>query len=155
MYLIYITTLVILILILMVVWREEIRFRKSITHGLANKYWILRERRRFVRFDEELKIRYNLFNSSPQNTKTRNISRAGLCLSTYEKLKEKDCLELEIEVPGFSKPVKLTGRVMWVKELRSLDNQERRIFYTGIEFFKINPESEAVLITHLNTLKRS
>ncbi|PJC46994.1 MAG: hypothetical protein CO035_08010, partial [Candidatus Omnitrophica bacterium CG_4_9_14_0_2_um_filter_42_8] len=62
--------------------------------------------------------------------------------------------EIEIEVPGFSKPIKFTGHVMWVKELRSPDEHGRRMFYTGMRFEKIGPEAEAILITHLNTLRR-
>lgn len=156
MYLLYTVILLVLILILSITLREEIRARKGITQGIANKYWILREKRRFVRFHENMKIRYNRIGSepNPDNAKMQNISRKGLCISTYEKLKEKDSLELEIEVPGFSKPVKLTGSVMWIKELHSPDDKGRRMFYTGIRFGKIDPESEAVLITHLNILKR-
>jgi PilZ domain len=157
MYLLYTAILLVLVLILFLTWKEEVMARKGITHGTLNKYWILRERRKFVRFHEDLKIRYNRLGSEPKsgNPKMSNMSRAGLCISTYEKLKEKDNLDLEIEIPGFSKPVKLTGIVMWVKELQTGDGQGRRIFYTGIKFCKISPESEAVLITHLNTLRRA
>lgn len=156
MYLAYTIILLVLTLILILTLKEEIRVRKGITHGIANKYWVLREKRRFVRFHEDLKIRYNRIdsNATQGHTKMQNISRKGLCISTYEKLKEKDGLEIEVEIPGFSRPVKLMGSVMWVKELASHDEQGRRLFYTGIRFGKINPESEAVLITHLNTLKR-
>ena len=156
MYLIYAAILLVLVLILLLAWKEEVMARKGVTHGTLNKYWVLRERRKFVRFHEDMKIRYNRLGSDPKtdNPKMSNISRAGLCISTYEKLKEKDALDLEIEIPGFSKPVKLTGFVMWVKELKTGDEHGRRIFYTGVKFYKITPESEAVLITHLNTLKR-
>jgi len=156
MYLAHIIILLILILMLALIVKEEARARKDITHGIANKYWVLREKRKFVRFNEGLKIRYNRIESGtrPADSKIRDISRKGLCVSSYEKFKEKDSLEIEIEVPGFSKPVKATGSVIWVKELRSNDDHGRRIFYTGIKFGNINPESEAILITHLNTLKR-
>ena len=156
MYLVYAVILLVLTLILLITLREEILLRKGITHGTVNKYWILREKRRYVRFHEDLKIRYNRIGalSNPGQTSMKNISRKGLCISSYEKLKKKDILELEVDVPGFSKPVKLTGTVMWVKELGSSDEHGRRIFYTGIKFAKIGPESEAILITHLDTLKR-
>jgi len=156
MYLAYTIILLILILILAITLREEIMVRKGITQGVANRYWVLREKRRFVRFPENLKIRYNRIGSETNsgNTKMRNVSRKGLCISTYEKLKKKDSLEIEIEVPGFSKSVKLIGSVMWVKELRAADDHGRRLFYTGIRLGKIDPEAEAMLITHLNTLKR-
>nr|MBU1328743.1 PilZ domain-containing protein [Candidatus Omnitrophota bacterium] len=156
MYLAYTIILLVLISILVITLIEEIMARKGMTQGIANKYWVLREKRRFVRFQEDLKIRYDRIGSelNPGNTKMRNVSRKGLCISTYEKLKKKDNLKIEIEVPGFSKPVKLIGSVMWVRELRSTDDNGRRLFYTGIRFGKIDPAAEAMLITHLNTLKR-
>jgi hypothetical protein len=142
MYLIYTIILLVLALILGITLKEEVMARKGITHGIANKYWTLREKRRFVRFQEDIKIRYNRigYETSQDNTK--------------EKLKKNDALDVEIEVPGFSKPVRLTGSVMWVKELRSPDKDGRRMFYTGMKFKRISPGSEAILIAHLNTLKR-
>ncbi|MCX5687161.1 MAG: PilZ domain-containing protein [Candidatus Omnitrophica bacterium] len=157
MYLVCAVILLILILILVLISREGLEARKSITHGVANKYWILREKRNFVRFQENMKIRYNRIGSGPtsqDNTKMQNISNSGLCISTYEKLKEKDNLEIEVEVPDFLKPVKLMGSVVWVKELGSFDEQGRRIFYTGIRFGKIRSESKIILMAHLNTMKR-
>lgn len=157
MYLICAITLITLMVVLIVILLEELRRRSTITHGFLNKYWVLREKRKFVRFNEDMKIRYNRSGSETKepDPNMQNISRSGLCISTYEKLREKDALELEIEVPGFARPVKLKGCVVWVKELRSTDDHGRRIFYTGIKFGKINRDSEAMLITHLNTLKRS
>lgn len=156
MYLIYAVILLLLIFILLITLTEEVKTRKGLTHGIANKYWALKEKRKFVRFQEGMKIRYSRIGSNPGGDDARmlNISRRGLCISTYDKLKEKDSLAIEIEVPGFPKPIKLTGCVMWVKELPSPDKQGRRMFYTGLQFEKINPEAEAVLTTHLNTLKR-
>ena len=152
----YMLALILLLIILFLLWNEELRLRKNITHGLASKYWILRERRRFVRFKQELKIRYNL-KQKPydlQPSKSVNVSRKGLCLITYEKLKEKTFLELELELPDFSRPVKLIGQVAWTKDMQEQDEKGRRLFSVGIRFLKINPSSEAVLLTHLNTLKR-
>lgn len=157
MYLMHSVTIIVLVLILILLWKEERRFRRSITHGLANKFWILRERRRFVRFKEGMKIRYSLLqhkSSKSVSSKTSDVSRKGLCLLTYEKLKVKDQLNLEIELSDFSKPITLTGQVLWVKDLQSHDAQGRRLFYVGIRFSKIKPEFEAMLLTHLNTLKR-
>ena len=118
MYMVYTITLLILVLILGLTLKEEIMVRKGITHGMANKYWAVREKRKFVRFQEDMKIRYNRINStsSRNNTKMRNISTKGLCISTYEKLEKKDMLDLEIEVPGFSKPVRLT--IIWLSPLQ-------------------------------------
>ena len=155
MYIACAVILLILISILALILREGLNARKGITHGVANKYWVLREKRNFVRFQEDMKIRYNRVGSMPSQSDIRmqNISSSGLCISTYEKLKEKDSLEIEIEVPDFSKPVKLIGTVMWVKELHSFDEKGRRIFYTGIKIGKIRSESKIILMAHLNTMK--
>jgi len=156
MYLAYGVTLILLVLIMTFLWKEEKAFRKRRTYGLASKYWTLRERRRYIRFDDEIKIRYNLVRGSQDSrmAKTYNISKKGLCLVTYEKLRKKSYLALELEVPGFSKPVKLVGRVAWLKELKNQDAIGRRMFYVGVLFSKIKPEYEAILLTHINTLKR-
>ena len=47
MYIIYAVILLVLVLILLLTLKEEVMTRKGITHGIANKYWILREKRRF------------------------------------------------------------------------------------------------------------
>ncbi len=155
MYLAYLVILVLLSVILILLWEEERRFKRSISQGLANKYWILRERRRFVRFNEELKIRYNVLRESSNfnNAKTSNISRKGIGLLAYEKLRKKDYVDMEIELPQFPKPIKLIGQVIWTKDLETCDENGRRLFYTGIKFLKINPEAEALLLTHLNALR--
>jgi hypothetical protein len=137
-------------------WQEERWFRSTITHGLASKFWVLKERRRYVRFDEEIKIRYSPLRN-PHNfhySKTSNISKKGLCLLTYEKLKDKDFIELEMELPGFSRPIKAMGQVMWVKDLHAKDTEGKRLFYTGVRFYKIKLKAEAMLLAHLNTLKQ-
>lgn len=155
MYLIYSITLIILFLILMLLWKEEKKTKKNITYGLASKYWILKEKRKFIRFGQEIKIRYNFLDkpSDSFGSKTANISKKGLCLVTYEKLKDKSYIDLYIDLPGFSKPVRLTGQVVWIRNIHTHDEKNRRLFYVGIRFHKISPESEAKLLTHLNNLK--
>jgi len=140
-------------------WREEVKLKKNTTHGLASKFWVLRERRKFIRFDDEIKIRYNLMrkNKAPNfiHSKTTNISRKGLCILSYQRLKTKDFLELELELElsNFPKPVKLTGEVVWTKDLPTPDSQGRRLFYVGVRFDKIDPQSEGKILAHLNKLK--
>ena len=157
MYLAYGVILILLVLIMTFLRKEERAFAKRTTHGLASKYWTtLRERRSYIRFDDEIKIRYNLVRGSQDScmAKTSNISKKGLCLVAYEKLRKESYLALELEVPGFSKPVKLVGQVVWLKELKNQDALGRRRFYVGVLFSKIKPEYEAILLTYLNTLKQ-
>lgn len=155
MYFFYLTLLIILLIILALLRSEEKRLKNSITHGLASKFWVLREKRRYVRFDEDLKIRYNILSEAPhfKESKTANLSRKGVCLLTYEKLKKKKNIAIEINIPGFSKPVRFIGQIMWTKDLQAHDERGRRLFYVGVKFMKIAPEAEAVLLTHLNNLR--
>jgi hypothetical protein len=156
MLLIYLIILTILLFILLLLKIEEKRFNKSITQGVPNKYWIFKEKRRFIRFPEKINVRYTLFKKNPDyhNSKTANISRTGLCLVSYKKVKEKDCLDMEMDLPGFSKPVKLAGRVSWIKDLKARDEEGRRLFYVGVRFLKMPPDTEAVLAVYLNSLRK-
>ena len=155
MYFIHTITLIILLFILFLLWKEEKRFQRSITYGLARKFWSLKEKREYIRFDDEIKIRYRILDKSPKflSTKTANISQKGLCLLTYEKLIKKGYLDLELEVPGFSKPIKTVGEIVWTKDLKNKNAEGKRLFYVGIKLSKIDPEYEAILLTHLNRLK--
>lgn len=151
MYLIYAVTLLILFILLDILLQEERKSRNNIIYGLAKKYWILKERRKFVRFDEEPKIHYTILGSKAGfiNSKVHNFSRKGICISNYEKLHKKDMLDLEIDLSGALKPIRLIGQVVWQKEIKASDKEGRRIFTTGIRFCKIDPASEAILISHI------
>jgi len=156
---IYSITLIILLVLIpsyILLRKEEKRIRNALIYGMASKFWILRERRRFIRFHEEIKIRYNFLGKTydPHYSKTTNISSRGICVLTYERLKDKGYMDLELEVPDIPKPIKVIGQVVWIKDLQSQDKEGRRLFYAGIRFSKINPKSEALLLTHLGTLKR-
>lgn len=154
MYIVYILTLIILLLILIILFLEERRFEKNLTHGLVRKYWILAEKRRFVRFKKDLNIRYQPVKKAQdfKDSKASNISKSGLCLITHEKLKRKDLLNLEIELQDIAKVLKVTCQVVCVKELHDKDNNQR-LFNTGVRFYKITPDAEALLLTYLYTLK--
>ncbi|MFH1782344.1 MAG: PilZ domain-containing protein [Candidatus Omnitrophota bacterium] len=149
------TTLIVLALILILIRKEESLERKSIIQGIANKYWPVKERRRFVRFEDNIRIRYNILPNKVmfRHSKSINISQRGLCLLTYEKLKLKSNLDLELEIPTLSKPLSVRGRVAWVKNLQSQDKEGRRLFYIGVQLYSINPKTESLLLDHLSTLK--
>jgi hypothetical protein len=151
MYLIYTVTLLTLFILLGILLQEERRSCNNILYGLAKKYWVLKEKRKFIRFNEEPKIRYAILGSksSSINSKAHNISKKGICISNYEKLNKKDMLDLEIGLGGALKPIRLIGQVVWQKEIKDSDKEGRRIFTTGIRFCKIDPASEAILISHL------
>ncbi|MFH1478752.1 MAG: PilZ domain-containing protein [Candidatus Omnitrophota bacterium] len=154
MLLVYLLLLVILLTILLLLKKEERLSYKNISRGSASKYWSLKERRRFIRFKDDINIRYNVLpkksNTSP--SKSIDISQGGLCLLTYEKLRERSSLQLELDVPGQAKPLIVKGQVMWTRTLQSHDKEGRRLFYAGIKFYKVNPKNKQVLLVHLSTL---
>ena len=155
MYSITLILLLILIPIYILLKKEEKRIKNSLVHGMASKFWFLRERRRSIRFSDEIKIRYNLLGKTydPHYSKTTNISSRGICILTYERLKNNSYIDLEMDVSGIPKPVKLIGEIVWIKDLQKQDEEGRRLFYAGVRFSKINPKYEALLLAHLNTLK--
>lgn len=156
MYIFYIAAITILITILALLYKEEKKLKCSVIQGIINRYWVLKERRRFVRFKDELKIRYNLLKIIPKNGHnghTVNISKSGLCITTYEKLNKKSILDIEVDVPDFPKPARLIGQIVWIKEVPKGEDREKRVFQSGIKISKIDVDSEAMLLTHLSTLK--
>ncbi len=148
---VYLVLLSLLIIILALIKKEEDLYRKAIAQGIANKYWPIREKRKFVRFDDDIRIRYliNKDDSMYRHSKTTNISKGGICLVTYEKLKEKSNLNIELDVPNSSKSIEVKCQVVWTKNLQNTDSEGRRMFYVGVKFTKINSQNEALLTEHL------
>lgn len=112
----------------------------------------MRERRKYVRFDTEVKINFHV--SYLLKTKvrfqlenggkilppkypalSRNISVEGLGFSSDKKLKDGDCLYMEVYLPGQAKPVYMEGKVCWSR--RTL-GKERYKYNTGIKLITVS-----------------
>ncbi|MFO8052825.1 MAG: PilZ domain-containing protein [Candidatus Omnitrophota bacterium] len=100
--------------------------------------WDSRERRKFVRVSLPLQI--SLSNQSYAiSTKTENISAGGIRLILKKKLE--NGLIVNLKIRNIKKePINCQGRILWVFS-RMNSSQENKILYdTGIEFYKIKKD---------------
>ncbi len=96
----------------------------------------MRERRRYIRLDASLVVRYKILHGklSEDQTLSKNISSGGICVPLKERIPTGVHLDMEINLPTEKQPIKLIGEVVWQKEIPN----ERGGLDTGIRYVKIN-----------------
>ncbi|MFA6216260.1 MAG: PilZ domain-containing protein [Candidatus Omnitrophota bacterium] len=97
------------------------------------------ERRKFSRLNILVDVSYSKKDiaSSENLTRTRNISKSGICFVGYEKLNESDVIDLKIFLPGEKLPITATAKVVWVKEFVIGDPASGVRYDVGTEFISI------------------
>ena len=102
------------------------------------------ERRKFLRLNALVDVVYNKVSPSQkvEVSLTKNISKGGICLITYEELKVSDNLDLNIYLPENKIPVHVIGRVAWVKDFIICNIPNGKRFDVGIEFLTITEEDQ-------------
>ena len=100
----------------------------------------MKERRRFVRLNAQVDIAYSKVDTQNKEnlSLTKNISAGGICLICYEPVRVKDMLDLKIILPVSQEPIKVLGRVVWVKEFIVGGPERGKRYDAGIEFVEIN-----------------
>jgi len=112
------------------------------------------ERRKFPRFNLLVDVSFKKKASFKKEkfSVTKNISGVGVCLISYEELKEGDDLELKVFMPESKKPMKVMGRVAWVRQFIIGDPQEGMRYDVGVEFLDISEEEKEKINQHLFSL---
>ena len=146
---------VILIVVLAALYIDEHRTRyQRIPVGKMTEYWGGEERRRDIRIDKTLSVRYTV-EKKPRlaiNSVTKNISTGGMLLETCEKLMVETLLGLEIEIPNYRKAIAADGKVVWVKENPQVDQAGKRVFNTGIKFVNMKDRQKEFLNQYISSL---
>ena len=90
-----------------------------------------KERRRYVRISDSLKINYRLAADALRaNCRSADISEGGIRFNLYQKLEIGDTLKLEIYLKGSAEPLSAIGMVAWTRETPGKEYP----FEAGIEF---------------------
>ncbi|OQX81663.1 MAG: hypothetical protein B6D56_01690 [Candidatus Omnitrophica bacterium 4484_70.1] len=115
--------------------------------------FLMRERRRFVRLDINVKVRWKRIEQVNEEEKevTKNISGGGICLIAEEKLNKGDTLYLEIELPS-GELIYARGRVVWVNEYEIIGVEVKKKYDVGIEFIEIKEEDREEIGRYIFTL---
>ena len=136
------------IILVLFYFDERKKQASSIPTGKLTRFWDGIDRRRFVRLNADVPVKYSL----PKNsydlkiTKAKNISAGGICVTLNEKLASDTKISLEICLPTPNRHIVARGKVAWVEEEVKSNNKEgTRCFNVGIEFKEMSPEDRDAL----------
>ena len=108
-----------------------------------------KERRRYVRISESLKINYRIVTDALRpNCRSTDISEGGIRFNLYQKLKIGATLKLEIYLKDFPEPLMAISRVVWTKETPGKEYP----FEAGIEFDISAPSFRSGIINHIQSI---
>jgi len=109
----------------------------------------MKEKRERARLDMNLRVDWrkatetsNIILEHPDVTK--NISAGGLCLIMDEKIRIGDRLQIRMELPS-KKNINAKAKVLWISELEIKCLEDKKMYYTGIEFTGIEDEHKEEL----------
>ena len=127
-------------------WKQRSR---HLAHVFAkvDGYWdVSKEKRKFRRFKKELSVDCTIPErpGDTYKTFTKDISGEGICLIIPEIVPKESTLNLLVNMPD-SRPIKITGRVVWVKEAEQDTKEQKRSFNAGIKFLKIDERDRKIL----------
>lgn len=97
-----------------------------------------KERRKFKRFDAYMSVRYQTPGSQEAGrgiALSKDLSREGLKVNSPVRLQEGSTLDLELDIPDDPKPVRTTGKVVWIQAGQGQDQG----FDMGIRFVMMDP----------------
>lgn len=114
--------------------REALRSFREPAHHIEKKVL----RRRFKRLDIHVKVQYSLLARPKQvyDGKLSNISGAGIYIRCKKTYPIKTKLHLQIKLPELSKPIKVSGVVIWNadKEIQPHEYPGMGIQFTDISY---------------------
>ena len=115
---------------------------------------LIEERRKFIRLNINVEIKYSLVNSSPAErvAQTKDIGAGGICFLANEPLKKGDILEIKFLLPEVPPNVHAKGRVAWIKPF-SVASDKNISYDTGIEFIDITDEDRKRINRYVFSLK--
>ncbi len=132
------------------------------------KGWRGVERRKFLRLESPLPVRFNLYNVLGRRDASRklggmisNVSLEGICLETnvvlvdgshvFSEAMEEERLRMEIDVPPESERITALGKVMWY-DLSSSGSPYR--FRAGVYLTEMDGNSKEIWRRFLSTLRK-
>ncbi|NIS61043.1 MAG: hypothetical protein GTO13_10175 [Proteobacteria bacterium] len=132
------------------------------------KGWRGVERRKFLRLESPLPVRFNLYNVLGRRDASRklggmisNVSLEGICLETnvvlvdgshvFSEAMEEERLRIEVDVPPESERITALGKVMWY-DLSSSGSPYR--FRAGVYFTGMDENSKEIWRQFITTLRK-
>ncbi len=122
---------------------ERLAARGKVPLGRLRRFWLKSERRRAPRYRVNWPVRYQRVAATAINpAKSRDLSATGVALVVSERLEIGSRIQMELSLPNRSAPLMVTGQVIWRREGPGAD---QRIFYIGVHFLGLQPETSKAL----------
>jgi c-di-GMP-binding flagellar brake protein YcgR len=114
----------------------------------------MEERRKFVRLDTSVKVRYKvLVNTEDHNdTNSRNLSASGVKIEVKDPVKPNSVLWMEIALPNEADPLQAKGEVVWQEKISTSENIR---YEMGIKFLEMDVTDRNRLSKYLFSLLHS
>ena len=113
----------------------------------------MRERRKFIRLRAPIGVSYRHIKKGkrqrPQLTLIKDISGGGLCLLAKEELRAGDLLDIEIQIPHLSEPVRVVGEVAWYVPERGKGREDAE---AGVRFRDVEPKDLHSIFEYVYTI---
>ena len=110
------------------------------------------ERRKFIRFDLDTKVRYRFFDGmsidESMQAKAKNLSAEGVCIVTQKEIPRNKDIELDVSLPGKKAPVRIHGKVVWTYKIKGVDKNMPDRFEAGIKLYTIDKADENTLLKY-------
>ena len=112
------------------------------------------DKRKYIRFDTAIKIKYKLAVSAWINGSSlcSDIAIEGMRLEVSEGLPVGTLLDIELYLATENKPVRVTAQTVWSRELAKKGVKAKR-FETGVRFLNFMPEDKNRLTSFLSKLR--
>ncbi|MFC1577051.1 PilZ domain-containing protein [Candidatus Omnitrophota bacterium] len=148
----------ILFLILLLIYRDEWEIRRKIRSiALLEKYWDGRERRRYVRLDTEVEMRYKEIvkkGRSAGGARGVDISDKGMRLLVDKKMENGTLLDLSFAASKASGPIRVLGSVVWCNEAKDKEDlRDKKLFHVGLRITDIREPSRGLFADYIKTLE--
>lgn len=111
------------------------------------------DKRRYIRFDTSIKIKYKLAGSAwiDGSSVCNDIAMEGMKLEVSENLPVGTLLDIELYLATEQKPIRVTAQTVWCREFAKKEGKPRR-FETGVRFLNFMPDDKNRLVNFLSKL---
>lgn len=110
---------------------------------------IIEERRRFIRLEVPIEVKYVIeedLNQARKRVATKDLSCDGLRFISGEKIDEGFVIDLNLTIPGAANPVHIKGKTIWS---RKVSTEDAAPFEVGIEFTQIEEDNKNTFLKYL------
>lgn len=100
-------------------------------------------RRGSPRFELKINAKYKMVDSEQvlRFGNVKNISAEGMCFESDQRLKPGTHVGLEVDLGDRGNPVRLTGEILWVTEVKESKGKEKK-FMNGIKLVDVFSSDE-------------